>query len=189
MPITRTPMVDDDGSGTTGTILNNAWKTEFYNQIDGVVQGAWVNVPFAAGNFSATSPMTWPVIAANQVTYMYLKTGDSVVFVFNIQNSTIGGTAALDLMLALPAGMIAAKQVAGTIRTRSNGVGAVGYSIIVAGENLLRCRSVAHTPWAVSSGNNDVLGQIVIPLMSAAVLESGITPLIAPDDPGLILPA
>jgi hypothetical protein len=32
--ITRTAMVDDDGTGTTGTIINNAWKTEFYNQID-----------------------------------------------------------------------------------------------------------------------------------------------------------
>ena len=28
MAITRTAMVDDDGSGTTGTIINNAWKTE-----------------------------------------------------------------------------------------------------------------------------------------------------------------
>jgi hypothetical protein len=34
MAITRTPMVDDDGTGTTGTIINNAWKQEFYNQID-----------------------------------------------------------------------------------------------------------------------------------------------------------
>jgi hypothetical protein len=34
MPITRTAMIDDDGSGTTGTIINNAWKQEFYGQID-----------------------------------------------------------------------------------------------------------------------------------------------------------
>ena len=34
MAITRTAMIDDDGSGTTGTILNNAWKQELYNQID-----------------------------------------------------------------------------------------------------------------------------------------------------------
>jgi hypothetical protein len=32
--ITRTPIVDDDGSGTTGTILDNAWKQELYAQID-----------------------------------------------------------------------------------------------------------------------------------------------------------
>ncbi len=34
MAIGRTVIVDDDGSGTTGTIFNNAWKTELYNQID-----------------------------------------------------------------------------------------------------------------------------------------------------------
>lgn len=32
--ITRTPMVDDDGSGETGTVVNNDWKQELYNQID-----------------------------------------------------------------------------------------------------------------------------------------------------------
>jgi hypothetical protein len=48
MAITRTAMVDDDGSGTTGTIINNAWKTELYNQIDGALgsglytSGTWL---------------------------------------------------------------------------------------------------------------------------------------------------
>ncbi len=35
--ITRTAWTDDDGSGTTGTVINNAVKTELYNQIDAVV--------------------------------------------------------------------------------------------------------------------------------------------------------
>lgn len=34
MAITRTPLIDDDGSFNTGTVINNAWKTELYNQID-----------------------------------------------------------------------------------------------------------------------------------------------------------
>jgi hypothetical protein len=34
MAITRTPIVDDDGTGTTGTVLDNTWKQELYNQID-----------------------------------------------------------------------------------------------------------------------------------------------------------
>jgi hypothetical protein len=34
MAITRTAWTDDDGSGTTGTVINNAVKTELYNQID-----------------------------------------------------------------------------------------------------------------------------------------------------------
>jgi len=45
MAITRTAMIDDDGSGTTGTILNNAWKQELYNQIDAQVStGTWTPV-------------------------------------------------------------------------------------------------------------------------------------------------
>ena len=36
MPIPRTPIIDDDGSGATGTVIDNAWKQEFYNQIDSV---------------------------------------------------------------------------------------------------------------------------------------------------------
>ena len=37
MAITRTPLVDDDGTGTTGTVLNNAWQNNLYNQIDAAI--------------------------------------------------------------------------------------------------------------------------------------------------------
>ena len=43
MPITRTPIHDDDGSGTTGTVLDNAWKQELYNQIDSLGGGERLN--------------------------------------------------------------------------------------------------------------------------------------------------
>jgi len=42
--ITRTAWIDDDGTGTTGTVLNNAEKTILYNQIDayaGGTVGTW----------------------------------------------------------------------------------------------------------------------------------------------------
>ncbi len=35
MAITRTAWTDDDGSGTTGTVINNTEKTSLYDQIDG----------------------------------------------------------------------------------------------------------------------------------------------------------
>jgi hypothetical protein len=37
MPITRTPIIDDSGSGQDGTVLDNAWKQQFYDQIDGAL--------------------------------------------------------------------------------------------------------------------------------------------------------
>jgi hypothetical protein len=67
MAIIRTPMIDDDGSGTTGTILNNAWKQELYNQIDALgpyvpwtpndASGAGLVFTTAAGYYWETGPM------------------------------------------------------------------------------------------------------------------------------------
>jgi hypothetical protein len=67
MAITRTPIIDDDGTGTTGTVIDNAWKTELYNQIDGVVGGAgWANVTFNVANF--WTGVTAGMLAANRFT-------------------------------------------------------------------------------------------------------------------------
>lgn len=52
MAITRTPIVDDDGSGTTGTALDNAWKQEFYDQIDAA------DTALASGVFDAVIGLT-----------------------------------------------------------------------------------------------------------------------------------
>src|SRR5215471_9962850 len=57
MPITRTAMVDDDGSGTTGTVINNAWKQELYDQIDGYAASRIVQTTTLTGvqnNFPLT---------------------------------------------------------------------------------------------------------------------------------------
>jgi hypothetical protein len=58
MAITRTPIIDDDGTGTTGTVIDNAWKTELYNQIDaaaaagGPTYGSWTPIDASAGALS-----------------------------------------------------------------------------------------------------------------------------------------
>jgi hypothetical protein len=53
--ITRTPWIDDDGTGTTGTVINNAVKTALYNDIDG---GFAKLAQLAGGNtFSGTQAL------------------------------------------------------------------------------------------------------------------------------------
>ncbi|HEV8445441.1 MAG TPA: hypothetical protein VGQ44_01430 [Gemmatimonadaceae bacterium] len=59
MPITRTAWIDDDGSGTTGTVLNNAVKTELYNQID-----AALSIPGAVQTTTATGTQADFVLTA-----------------------------------------------------------------------------------------------------------------------------
>jgi hypothetical protein len=77
MPITRTPIVDDDGSGTTGTVLDNAWKQELYNQIDGadVANGPRV-VLVGHGNGTTTNP-------ANENFSGYIGQGDGSLGVYD----------------------------------------------------------------------------------------------------------
>lgn len=51
--ITRTADTDDDGTGTTGTIRTNAWKTELYDQIDAAIAGLMSVTTFGTHSISA----------------------------------------------------------------------------------------------------------------------------------------
>jgi hypothetical protein len=90
MPIIRTPIVDDNGSGTTGTVLNNAWKQELYGQIDGVV-GVPVAVPFNATRYGAYPSGSWTVAAGNMVLEQYTIIGRTGIYQFYLTDSTIAG--------------------------------------------------------------------------------------------------
>jgi hypothetical protein len=50
MGISRTPMIDDDGTGTTGTVINNSWKQELYDQIDAAIATGGVSLPISVPN-------------------------------------------------------------------------------------------------------------------------------------------
>ncbi|HZD63158.1 MAG TPA: hypothetical protein VE200_10235 [Xanthobacteraceae bacterium] len=102
MAITRTAMIDDDGSGTTGTILNNAWKQELYNQIDAGF-GAWVEVPFNAANYTALTG-AWTVPAGFQQVLRYCVDAGSrtVRIMFGCGGNTTLSAATSTLFIALP---------------------------------------------------------------------------------------
>jgi hypothetical protein len=59
MPITRTPIVDDNGTGTTGTVIDNAWKQQLYDQIDGLAGAAlvWTAYTPVWSSYSAPNPV------------------------------------------------------------------------------------------------------------------------------------
>lgn len=60
-------IVDDDGTGTSGTPIDVMLFSQVKAYVDGSLgeaDGLWVNVPFAAGNFGATGG-TWTVAVDN----------------------------------------------------------------------------------------------------------------------------
>jgi hypothetical protein len=107
MPITRTPIIDDSGSGLDGTVIDNAWKQEFYNQIDAVVPvaAAWTAVPFNAAHFGGRGALVWTVTAGNLLCNQYLRHGPLLVWSIAVNGSTLAGTPNNLLHLTLPAGM------------------------------------------------------------------------------------
>jgi hypothetical protein len=108
MPITRTPIFDDDGSGQTGTVLDDAWKQELYGQIDafmgGTVQGAWIARPFVAGNYTGTAPLVWAATAGQILTDRYCIIGKTLFWLFSCSTVTLTGTAGGGLRITVPSG-------------------------------------------------------------------------------------
>jgi hypothetical protein len=87
--ITRTPMIDDDGSGLTGTIIDNPWKTELYNQIDGMAATLDANTN---ANTSAIAATGIQLLRGNNGAYA--GTGAGV----NLDQCVISGLTAMDFL-------------------------------------------------------------------------------------------
>ena len=151
MPITRTPMVDDDGSGTTGTIINAAWKTELYNQIDALAAaaGVWTDIAFNAANFTSAIPVgTWTVSAGNVSTLAYMLQGKTLWLAVVLSSTVVGG-APSRLRFQLPAGLTVARQQAMPFNLYDGQSGsAVGYAITSPGGNYIDfMRDLVGTAW------------------------------------------
>ncbi len=97
--ISRTADTDDDGTGTTGTIRNNAWKTAIYDAIDALFTAATFQVTGAitAGGGIAAHSVNG-VITGNDSTLevgaINFKMGASTGH-FRVIQSTTGGSATL----------------------------------------------------------------------------------------------
>jgi hypothetical protein len=111
MAITRTAWTDDDGSGTTGTIVNNAEKTILYNQIDAAdaqATGTWTPTDASGAGLSFS-------VGGN----VYAKAGNLVFLTVNLTFPVTASAAAVHIG-GLPYSCSA--QTAGVIGWTSLGV-------------------------------------------------------------------
>lgn len=75
--ITRTAWTDDDGSGTTGTVLNNAVKTSLYAQIDAALAAMAVSPTFTGTITAAAMTLSSTLGVLGALT---LGTASSLIF-------------------------------------------------------------------------------------------------------------
>jgi hypothetical protein len=160
MPITRTPIIDDDGTGTTGTVIDNAWKTELYNQIDGIAGGDWLDISYAAGNYTANTG-SWTVPAGTQKTLAYAVAGDSV-YVSVMLSGTQTFAAPSFLYLALP-GVPAPLRSAWIPMAYYAGGTGIGLVQLDAGQaRLTLIRDLAGTAWPTVTAATAIHSGLVI---------------------------
>jgi hypothetical protein len=162
MAITRTAMIDDDGTGTTGTILNNAWKTELYNQIDAASGATPVHVPFNAANFAASGGGSWTAVSQATLTYVVLNQR-TMLLEWYFDGGTIAG-APVWLYLTIPGILPWVKKVGNPFHYWG-GTGITGTGVALAQPTETRIgllRDIGGTPWA--NGAMTIAGQLTIPI-------------------------
>ncbi len=165
MAITRTPMVDDDGSGTTGTIINNAWKQQLYDQIDAAnagqdstvaAIGTWTSMPFSASNYFGGGGLVWTVNAGNIITHQYSRIGKVLLMSLVVINSTTSGIADVRLSVRLPAGMTIGAPTRGNAFFYYDGATTWSVGSLEASQGLtsfdLIKNPAGNSPWNLISG-------------------------------------
>lgn len=92
MAITRTAITDDSGSGTDGTIFNNAWKTELYDQIDALITALLAgSVSFGAAlNVAGALTVTGALNANGALTVAGALTANGALTVAGLITATTG---------------------------------------------------------------------------------------------------
>jgi len=149
--ITRATWTDDDGSGTTGTILNNArLQGDVYDRVDGLFSaaaglksagplvernratplGEWTALPYASAVFTAATG-TWTV-PSGAYFYQYALMGKTALlhFVVGAPGSTTSAATAY-VAVNLPAGLAPASantNMLGTINAGTLTAATVGLS-------------------------------------------------------------
>lgn len=148
--IVRDADTDDDGSGTTGTIHNNAWKTAFYNRIDTALAAlvtasggdAWITPAFAAGDYTANGALVWTLQSGDVITFAYQINGKTMTVAFVLDTTTLSGTTDFKVFIKIPAAKTAAKKMIAPIWLNTTGTPESGYvQADAAGTNLTLFRT------------------------------------------------
>jgi hypothetical protein len=146
--IVRTAMIDDDGTGTTGTVFSNAWKTEFYDQIDGLFDDSQT-IAKSSGTLALKLENTGNVAGSESIFHAEVggaSAGD-VAIRFEVNPSVADWTLGLDNSDA-DAWKLSASSVLGTADVLRALSTIVQMKVGIAAENVI-------SPPALATGNTN----------------------------------
>jgi len=158
MAITR-PTLTDSTSPTTGDIVNAAFFTDLYDRIDALI-GDWVAVTFAAGNFTGNGSQTWTLTSPDQVSLSYRIHNKSMLVIWALNTTTVGGTPNTQLRIAIPASKVATRQTNATHWYQDNGTAGVGLAQVSPSGTVIELYLMSLGNWAAATNTTASVGQI-----------------------------
>lgn len=151
-------VTDDDGTGTTGTIIDLA----LFNSVRDYIGAAWTAVTYAAGNHTGSGTLTWTVASGDQVVYAYIVIGKTLTLSWHITTSTVAGTGT-ELRLAVPVGFTYSRSIRTVGYYSDNGTEGVGLVSYVAADAYVRIyKSSTSSNWSAATDTTITAGQITL---------------------------
>lgn len=147
--------VDDDGTWTTGSILDNALHQVDKTQLEAWVTG-WTAITFDAANFTGNSGGLWTVASGDVNINRYRMVGKTLHWQFSVSTTTVE-TANTQLRVAIPGGFFFTSfwSVCRLAYVSDNGTVREGYARPIDTQILAIFRSDGGT-WTASTNNTSI---------------------------------
>lgn len=144
---------NDDGSGTTGTLLTSAKLGEIQTYIG----GAWATRTFAAGNYYGSASMTVTVDSGDVANEGYVEIGKTMIYGVQLAPFSIGGTPNADMRITIPNGRTAQRSAFVSVAyCNDNGTVREAYAAAVGGTTYITVQLKSGAAWAASTNGTYV---------------------------------
>jgi hypothetical protein len=134
-----------------------------YERARSVAMGAWIPIPYAASDFTASGTMTWTVAQADVFGLTYTLIGTTMILNVYVNTSTLGGGASTDLRFKIPGGHVAATNFLAAATRVSNNTNYCGNVLTLAETPYVIFRTFNDANWDVAAAVR-ITGQIAFPI-------------------------
>ena len=130
------------------------------------ILGPWIDAVFDAGDYTAGASQTWTVAEGDVIINRYLMIGpDTMLWQFNIADTTVGGTPDPELRITLPNGRTSAATPAAVAALQiDNAAQGMARAVVNAAATFMILFVADGTDWAASTALTNVAGQVIVEL-------------------------
>ena len=122
--------------------------------------GVGIAIAFNAANFTGSGSMTWTVASGDVATNDYTLIGKTLLWGFDFQTTTVGGTPSTTLRVAIPGGFTASKFMSTLCYGSDNGTITTVLAYVGASGTVLNFERQDGANWAAATDATRITGQI-----------------------------